>query len=97
MTSSFEIAAGESIDLSKIDLSAEQDQEVQDVLSLVDQEDSCISQFPFISIEKQSGLKNVNGILGLGPNQTDQNSFLKALKQNGKIDRAVVSFSLGDN
>lgn len=96
MTSRFEISSGESIDLSNIDLSEEEDQELKDVLSLVDQESSCVSQFPFVSIEEQTGLKNVNGILGLGPNDTDNKSFLKALKTSGKIDKALVSFSLAD-
>ena len=51
MTRSFEITQGQSIDLSKIDLSSEEDQELKDVEKLVSSDPSCIHDFPFMTIE----------------------------------------------
>lgn len=48
---SFEVSAGEEIDLSKIDLAGEEDQEVKALLELVEQEPGCLSQFPILAIE----------------------------------------------
>lgn len=49
---SYEISAGQEVDLSKIDLSGEEDQELKSLLELVDKSHSCIPQFPVLSIEE---------------------------------------------
>ena len=49
-----------------------------------------------MAIEKHEGLSPTNGILGFGPRQEKKTSLLPMLKKAGKIERALVSFSLGD-
>jgi len=59
-------------------------------------ENTCISDFPFVAVEKQEGLDDTNGIVGLGPQSNQKASLLSRLKQSQKIDKAMISFDLGD-
>ena len=70
------------------------------LVNLADDTDrnTCVKQFPFLAITEQYKF-TYNGILGISPtNFTGEGpSYLQALKQAGKIDQAIVSFSLGHN
>ena len=51
-----------------------------------------------MAITEQTGLNmNIDGILGLGANKMQGPSYVWALKNNGIIDKAILSFSLGYN
>jgi hypothetical protein len=51
-----------------------------------------------MAIKKEQGLnEGIDGILGLGPNHENGPSYLLALKYKNKINKAIVSFSLGYN
>ena len=56
---------------------------------------SCVNNFSFFLITKESGLQGVNGILGLSPAANGNGpSFMQALHAQGGIDEFKVSFQL---
>lgn len=55
---------------------------------------NCVNEFGFFVIEEQSGGFNENGVLGLGPYSGSGPNFVKALKDQGTIPEAIVSWSL---
>lgn len=59
------------------------------------------SPFEFLAAYKAEGLEdNTDGILGLSPHKSESKRkmhYLWALKDNGIIDRAVVSFSIASS
>ena len=51
-----------------------------------------------MAISSEQGLnEGIDGILGLGPNIENGPSYLQALKYYNKINKTIVSFSLGYN
>lgn len=57
--------------------------------------DSCVNNFSFFLISRESGLTNANGILGLSPAANGNGpSYMKALHDQGQIDEYKVSFQL---
>lgn len=63
-------------------------------------EDKC-APFEFLALYKADGLEdNTDGILGLSPHKNEEKRklhYLWALKDNGIISRAMVSFSIASN
>ena len=59
-------------------------------------DNSCIDDFEFLAITHQSRFE-YQGVFGISPsNLTNEGpSYLQALKTQGKIDSAMISFSLG--
>lgn len=56
---------------------------------------SCANSFGFFAIESETGLNNIDGILGLSPAEGDNGpSYVEALKTSGSIDEEIISFSL---
>ena len=41
--------------------------------------------------------EGIDGILGIGPNLDNGPSFLQAMKYHNRINKTIVSFSLGYN
>lgn len=63
-----------------------------------DQSDTCSDPFQFFYITSESGLDNLDGILGLSPDVTSNGpSFMGTLMNQNKIDDPVASFHLGLN
>lgn len=64
-------------------------------LSNYSDQSTCVTDFGFFLITKQTGLSAYNGILGLSPN-ADQNgpSYVGSLYNQGKISSETVSFQL---
>jgi hypothetical protein len=52
----------------------------------------CVTQFDILAIKEVFGDFNANGILGFAPSNNDK-SFIKALKDQGQIKKAIVSFN----
>lgn len=68
-----------------------------DRVCLSDYSDSqtCVSDFGFFLITKQTGLSAYNGILGLSPNSGSNGpSYVGALYSQGLIQEETVSFQL---
>ena len=67
-------------------------------MSLAQLKDNKCSNFQFIALYKAEGLEeNTDGILGLSPHKNEEKRklhYLWALKDNGIIDKAIVSFSI---
>lgn len=63
--------------------------------------DTCIKDYKLSVINQvTSGIKNLaaSGICGLGPHAAQQSDhFIEKLKKEGIIDKAIFSFSLGEN
>mmetsp|Transcript_1028 Transcript_1028/g.674 ORF Transcript_1028/g.674 Transcript_1028/m.674 type:complete len:211 (+) Transcript_1028:278-910(+) len=60
-----------------------------------DQSDTCSDPFQFFYIMSESGLDNLDGILGLSPDVTSNGpSFMGSLMDQNKIDDPVASFHL---
>ena len=58
----------------------------------------CVDEFPFMAISEEKGLnEGIDGILGLGPNHQNGPSLLLAMRYQDKINKTIVSFSLGYN
>lgn len=54
--------------------------EYKELVQLVETEDNCVSDLPFLAVEEEYGLNGSNGIVGLGPNSTYRASLLSRLK-----------------
>ena len=60
--------------------------------------ESCVNNFQFFMIDSETGLNQVDGILGLSP-AVDANgpSYMEALHSQGQIDEYKVSFQLNND
>jgi hypothetical protein len=59
--------------------------------------DVCTSNnFELIGITKASGLKNLDGILGLSPEFSNNSNIVFSLKNNNIIDNLVIGFLILD-
>ena len=52
----------------------------------------CINQFSFVVGQELIGEFNANGVLGFAPTD-DERSYIKALKDQKKIENQIVSFN----
>ena len=69
-----------------------------DRVCLTEDGGSCLSDFEFFVIEHETGLSELDGILGLSPDSNKNGpSFMGALKSQNLIDKEIVTFWMNND